>query len=702
MRCRITLLLIAASAAPLASQNPPRDTLRAIPLDTVRVTITRSALTADRTPAAVSALGRGDVQGTRLGIGLDESLAVVPGVSVNNRYNFALGPRIAIRGFGSRTAFGVRGIRVIADGIPLTMPDGQTNLNNLDLGSAGVVEILRGPASALWGNAAGGVVLVRSEAAPAQFATEARAIVGDMGHGSDDLTNLRKFQLKLGGTQGPLQFLANASNLDVGGYRSHAQGRVRLLNTKARWALDDLSALTAVFSAADFPIAQNPGSLPIDSARRKPQMAWPANVRTQSGEATRQLQAGLSYERSIGSGQLDIAVHGLDRSLENPLPFAYIQLDRRAGGVRAAYAGSALHGPHVIRFTAGTDFEAQSDERREFDNANGSPGTSRRRDQTDGVTALGPFAQASVDFSQHFATTAGVRYDRVRFSTTDKFLGDGTNDSGERNLSASSWFAGLTLSPASRFTGYANVATTFQTPTTTEIINTPPAAGQPCCPAGFNTALEPQRATSFEAGARARLHARVALEASAYTMDVRNALVPFEVSSAPGRTFFRNAAKTRHRGLEFALHARSGAHQATAAYTYSHFTFVDDGNSATSFEGNQVPGVAPHHLHVRTRSALPLSLVLELELDHTSSYHPDDANTAPENPAANIADVRLSFSRRLGSVRAEPFLAIQNLTNETYFSSVVVNAAGGRYYEPAPRRNIYLGLTLATGGWAAR
>jgi iron complex outermembrane receptor protein len=350
----------------------------------------------------------------------------------------------------------------------------------------------------------------------------------------------------------------------------------------------------------------------------------------------------------------------------------------------------------------GADVETQSDERREFDNAMGAPGSMRRRDQTDRVTSLGPFAQASLAVSDRIDFTGGLRYDRVSFSTTDQFLGDGTDDSGERDLSAISWFTGVTFVPADRFTTYANAATSFQTPTTTEIINTPPAPGQPCCPAGFNDDLEPQRATSFELGLRARLHDAVALEATGYTMDVRNSLVPFEVASAPGRVFFRNAAKTRHRGVELAAHAHTGAHRATVAYTYSNFTFVDDGSAATSFEGNRVPGIAPHRFHVRTRSELPYSAALELELDHTASYPPDDANVAPENPAVTLFDMRLSLAQRVGRMRAEPFIAVQNVTDERYFSSVVVNAAGGRYYEPAPRRNIYIGLTLGTGAWATR
>jgi iron complex outermembrane receptor protein len=247
---------------------------------------------------------------------------------------------------------------------------------------------------------------------------------------------------------------------------------------------------------------------------------------------------------------------------------------------------------------------------------------------------------------------------------------------------------------------FANVATSFQTPTTTELINAPPAPGEECCPGGFNVDLEPQRATSFEAGMRARIGARMDLQASAFTMDVTDAIVA--LASIDGRDFFRNAAETRHRGIELAVAASAGPVQGSAAWTWSDFTFVDDGDPDESFEGNQMPGVSPHHLHLRGSVRLPLHARIEMDLDHAAEYPTNDANSGPGNPAATVLDLRLSLRHTFGGLAVEPFLALQNLTDETYFSSVVVNQVAGRYYEPAPGRNVYFGVTIGTGGWGTR
>jgi iron complex outermembrane receptor protein len=702
LACIAGLFASGPAAAPLGAQTADRDTLRVVEVEGIDVRVTRGTLAPERAPAAVSAVTGATIQGARATLGLDESLAGVPGVLINNRQNFSLGQRIAIRGFGTRTAFGVRGVRVLADGIPLTMPDGQTNLNNLDLASAGRIEVLRGPASALWGNAAGGVISVTTEAAPeATFAAQLRATTGDMGLGAGELGNLRKASVKAGGRSGPASFVASASRTDVAGFRAHSRGEVSQFNSVVRWTPDAASRVSLVLSAVDMPVAQNPGSVPLDTATSRPRAAWPANERTGSGETTRQVQAGLSGSRAVGDGRLDVAIHGLARSLENPLPFGVIDLGRRAGGVRAVYAGEHGLGAWPASVSVGADVEVQLDERREFNNDNGRPGTQLRRDQRDRVRAVGPFVQASVTPVPAIAATLGTRHDRVRFHTADKFLEDGRDDSGARTLAATSWFTGLAARPGEgAVTIYANVATSFQTPTTTELINAPPSPGETCCPGGFNANIQPQRALSLEVGVRGVVGGAVAIDVAAYTMDVRDAIVPFQIPQVDGRTFFRNAARTRHRGLEVGAGlARPGPWTLEAAWTWSRFIFIDDGTATNASAGNRFPGVPPHRVHLRAGRRVGV-LRIEADLDRASRFFVDDANTA-SNQAATVLDLRLTIDRAVGPVGARPFAALQNATDTRYNGSVVVNAAAGRFYEPSPGRSLVLGLTLGTRGWTA-
>jgi iron complex outermembrane receptor protein len=312
---------------------------------------------------------------------------------------------------------------------------------------------------------------------------------------------------------------------------------------------------------------------------------------------------------------------------------------------------------------------------------------------------VAPFLQATLTLDQAWDISAGARYDLVAFDTDDNFLADGRDDSGSRTLSALSSFAGLAYAPRPGFTIFTNFATTFQTPTTTELINAPPAPGQPCCPGGFNPDLEPQTARGFEIGGRAPL-GPLALEAAVFRIRVTNTLIPFQVADVEAREFFRNAGESRHQGVELGARALLGSVRATAAYTYSDFTFVDDGDTAAANEGNQLPGVPPHRLFGGLRVSPLARLTLDAEVEHTSGYFASDANTAGDrNPAATVMDLRARYRFAIGNLSVAPFLAVNNVTDELYNASVVVNAFGGRYYEPAPGRNFYLGATLGSLDW---
>jgi iron complex outermembrane recepter protein len=671
---RVCIFLILA-ASPIHAQQ---DTT-VVPIPRLEVTVTRIAEPLARVPAAVSVVNQTDIQRAQPGIGLEEALAHVPGLIVNNRYNFALGTRISIRGYGARAAFGIRGIRVLTDGVPLTMPDGQANLNNVDLTSTGRIEVLRGAASMLYGNAAGGVVAFESEVPRPGFGVQARLIAG-----SDDLLRMNA---KLGGGSERTRYLINFARLDAEGFRRHSAVEQNNLNARIRHEFENQSYLALTLNAADAPTALNPGSLPIDSARDKPEMAWPRNAATFSGESARQIQLGLEHGRTIGPVKLNAVGYALTRSLDNPLPFAYIMLERNAGGLRSSLQSQF----GIVALSGGVDVELQSDDREETNNLNGQPGSARTRDQTDRIVNIGPYLRASIDINSAVTGTAGIRYDRTHFETSDRFLTDGRDDSGDRVMSAVSPMVGATLRLSENVSAYASVSTAFQTPTTTELINNPTGTG-------FN-ALDPQRSVSYEAGVRGS-KGRVAGEVTAYHSRVRDALVPFQLTNGDGREFFRNAGRTKQQGVEAAAQIRLTRDLRVAtSYTFSDFTFIDDGLPNADFEGNELPGVPPHHATARVTWS-NRALHVELEAEHTSSYYSADNNAdTSQNPSATVFDLRLAGVPRIGSTRFEPFIGLNNLFDERYFSSVVINAAGARYFEPAPGRNVYIGLSVSTGSW---
>ncbi len=668
-------------------------------LPPLEATVARGLLPLNALPMATSSLDRRAIRQGRATVGLDEALSTVPGVEVDNRYNAALGSRITMRGFGARSAFGVRGIRILVDGIPQTLPDGQTTLTNVDLGSAGHIQVLRGPSSVLYGNAAGGVIDIETEEPEAARLAEARVVAGDQG--TRNPANLWKLQATVGGRGERSRYVAALSHMSSGGFREHSAARRDALNVKLRFAPDDASQLMFVANVADLPLAQNPGSLPADTARLRPRAAWPANTAMGSGERSAQGQAGVRYERRAGVGVVDVTLYGLGRSVDSALPFGrFIHLRRRGGGVRATYRAELSPGGRPMTMAAGVDGDLQRDGRRETNNVGGQPGDSLFRDEVDRVAAVGTFVLGRVRALPAMELTGGVRYDATTFAVVDRRPAPGPGDSGTRTLGAFSGSAGVVVHASRGFDVYGSVATSFLTPTTTELLNAPPVAGG-TQPGGFNPDLRPQTAVSFEVGGRGQLSNRVTGQLAVYTMDVHDALVSYQLASLPGRDFYRNAGRSRRRGVELGLHVQAGRGVTlTGAYTFSDFIFLDDGLPDRSNEGHRIPGVPANRL-TATAAWNGAGGFVALEGLASDRSFVDDANTATNPPAASHGvsatfEVRAGIHVRTRAGEVSPFVTLQNITNARYNSSVVVNAAGGRYYEPAPGRTLLFGASMTS------
>lgn len=670
------LLLLLPARAP-AQEG---DTIPEMRLDTLAVRVLRTPLPLLRAPYAVSVVAEPEAARARPGLALDEALEAVPGVQVDNRYNYALGERISIRGFGARAQFGVRGVRVLVDGVPATMPDGQTTLNHVDVAALERVEVIRGPASALYGNASGGVVRLVTAAPPAApLASEHRVVAGGNG--------LLRLQSGVGGRSGGFWYRAGASRLRYGGFREHSEADNTLLNAQLGWR-GSRDEVRLVLSGVDYE-ALNPGSLSDSLLRADRGQAFRFNLRDRTGEEGRHGQVGLTWERALGGGTLEVSGYALARSLENPIPFRFIDLRRRAGGARAALSG-ALGG---MLWTAGAEVDAQRDDRQNYRNEEGSRGA-LTLDQGERVTGAAGFAQAALPLGGRLTLLGAVRYDRFRFAADDRLPATAQNpdDSGERIMDAWSPTLGVTLAASREVSLYANVATAFETPTTTELANRPDGAG------GFNPELEPQRTLSFEVGARARLGGRAALELAAYRAAVEDALIPFEVEALQGRQFFRNAGSAVHRGVEAGarLWIRPGL-TGRLAYTWTDARFRDYAVGGEVLDGNRVPGVAPHRLDAVLSWESAAGPFAEVSAEYAAALPVDDRNRF-ESPAYTLAELRAGWEgARIGRVRATPFVGVGNLFDREYNTSVVVNAFGGRFFEPGPGRTLYAGVGVALG-----
>lgn len=683
------ILLSAAFRASGAQSDTTRPRADTAFLSPTTVTVLRTTLDLSRAPFALGVTNRDEIQRGKPGLALDEALAGIAGVQVDNRFNYALGERISIRGFGARAQFGVRGVRVLLDGIPMTLADGQTSLNNVDVASVARAEVVRGPASALHGNAAGGVIQLESDGAER---ISVRSPGGDVRTviGADGLERYHLSTQLLGGKN---SLAMSAARLSFGGYRDwndarndHASVRVARESERRELAL--------IANWVDYN-AHNPGALAqsvLDTNRR---VAVPANKNTfKTGESGRQIQIGASWRQQIGGAELELSTHGLGRRVDNPIPQRIVVIDRHAGGSRLVLSGAPRVGGGGVRLSAGTEHQWQSDRRQNFVNVNGGRGADTL-DQNERVENRAFFTQAALDIAPDWLLMFGVRYDRIRFEAFDRLIAPGNpNDSGDRTMSAASPSIGLSWSATPLVTFYSNYSTSFETPTTSELANQESGAG------GLNPTLEPQRTRSVEAGINGRVRLpglAGSYQLAAYDARVRDALIPFEVATLPGRQYFRNAGSTKNKGIESAASlVLPWRLSLRAAFTYTDTRFdqyaATTGTTTTTFDGKRVPGVARNRADA-TLSYQPAKFFFDVETRASSAIPVNDANSA-HSPSYVVHSLRAGLRElRAGALEFAPHVGVLNLFDRDYNTSVVVNAFGSRYYEPGPPRSLYGGVT---------
>jgi iron complex outermembrane receptor protein len=690
MRFTCALALVAAAFHSTAAQTDTsrqrRDTVFLAP---TTVTVVRTTMDLREAPYAIGVTTRDEIQRGKPGLALDEALAGIAGVQVDNRFNYALGERISIRGFGARAQFGVRGVRVILDGIPMTLADGQTSLNNVDVAEVARAEVVRGPASAMHGNAAGGVI---------QLTTDDPLEVREGGRGSVSTEfgehGLLRTQLGVGARGLMTDYALTVSRVRYDGYRGWNAARNDRVNFRATDAYEDDEELAITFNWVDYD-AQNPGGLSNALLAADRDQAFANNVRFRTGEQGKQGQLGLTWDEPTRAGRLNVSLHGLKRRIDNPIPQRIVAIDRAAGGARASLSGSPAMGTGWLRLSGGAEWQMQRDDRLNYVNLDGERGADTL-DQLERVNNLATFAQAHVRVLPRLSILLGGRYDHIRFDAEDRLIGTGNpDDSGERTMSAVSPSIGLTLNVTPLLDLYSNFSTAFETPTTSELANQESGAG------GLNSDLDPQRTRSVEAGLNGRVRfggVAGSYQIAAYDARVTDALIPFEIASLPGRQYFRNAGSTTHRGIETATSlVLPGAFTLRASFTHTDARFDDyavtSGGTTTVFDGNRVPGVAANRADA-TLSFQPRRIFIDWDTRASSAIPVNDANTE-RSPSYVTHGVRVGAREiRAGALRFDPHLGVMNLFDAEYNTSVVVNAFGGRFYEPGPPRSVHGGLTL--------
>lgn len=700
------IALFTLTAPGLSAQASPVDSARADSaaqrLGAVRVEVTRSGLDLDRIAWSVGAQTSADLRRAQPTLGIDEALNNIPGVVVSNRYNYAVDQRLSIRGAGSRANFGLRGVKVLIDGVPQSLPDGQGQLTNLDLASVSRVEVLRGSASSLYGNGSGGVLAFTTDlTAPDRLGVSLRTLGGSFG--------TAKNQVRIAGREGNTVGALFASRTTLDGSRRWSSADVRQLTGAIDHALGTRTTLSLRAGTTEMPHSLNPGALTLAEYEADRDSAAANNIRRGAGKEVSQRFASLRARREIDGGEVSVAVYGQRRLLANPIaappPGApppldagtLIALDRRVTGMRVD-ATRELARRWRPRISGGFDLQRAFDVRRNVRTTGGrvvNPSDTLLVHQDETQVSVAPFAQVQVQPTGALTLGAGARWDRLRFDVVDRFTGDAGDESGARDLTAVTGHVGAVWRMAAAFAPYANVSTAFDSPTSTELAAREDGQG------GFNPTLDPQRTRTVELGARGRGGPRGALsyELVLFEADSRDAIIQY--GEVGGRAFFRNAGRTRSRGVELGLAAAVAAWlDLRAAYTHADYKFVDyriptgTPGVADTLDGNFMAGVPVNVLRLGARTAWRGA---SLDIDHTlqSGLWGDDRNTVRvDGWGAGQLNVRLGWAGTVGAWRLAPFVSVQNALDTDYVGAITLNGAGGRVYEPAPLRHWFIGLEV--------
>ena len=659
-------------------------------VETVVVSATRTARDPLEVPASIDTIGAERLRDGQLQVNLSETLPALPGVVANNRQNFAQDLQVSIRGFGARSTFGIRGVRVIVDGIPATLPDGQGQLSHIDLGSAARIEVLRGPFSVLYGNSSGGVIDVTTQSPSSVPFVDATVTAG-----SDDTSRIAG--LASGGA-GAFGYTVSANRFETDGYRDHSHAVRKVANAKIRWQIGSATTLTFVANVLDMPDTQDPLGLTRDQFESAPRSVAAPALTFDTRKSVDQAQAGVTLDHALGASAVRLTAYGGSRGTQQfqaiPVapqlapthPGGVIDLERAYSGFDARWTWDGRLARSPFSLVVGASGDGLEEDRRGFRNFVGDllgVQGELRRDETNRVTETGLYAQGEWDPMPMLRLLAGVRASRVAFRSNDHFIGSNNpDDSGSVSHRATTPVAGILWRVLPSMSLYASASRGFETPTTNEIAYRRGGATGP------NLDLLPAKSDHAELGAKWSDATGWRANAAAFRIDTDDEIVVD--TNVGGRSTFRNAAKTRRDGIELQAAREWTAFGLSASFTQLRARYRE----GFEFSGRRIPGIPERTAYAEARWRPGAAFEVALEGRHSGAIAVNDANS-DSAPGYAVASLRLASRLSLGTWTARPFVRVDNLFDRRYAGSVIVNEGNSRFFEPAPGRTWLAGVTLA-------
>ena len=677
-------------------------------LETIEIRSATGGATLQALPTSATVLDGEQVRDRQMQVNLSESLGGVPGLQIKNRQNYAQDLQLSVRGYGARSTFGVRGVRIYVDGIPATMPDGQGSLSHIDISSLERVEVLRGPYSALYGNSAGGVVSMFTET------PEGKPFVdGGVSFGSD---GQKRFAAKAGGqTAQGLSYLVSASRFMTDGYRDHSAADRNVANAKLSTAIGDDARLTITANTMKSD-AQDPQGLTWDKYLANPRQSSGVAEDFNTRKSLEQTQVGATYERRLNANHsVALTAYAGHRSMEqyqsiplkNPAGTVNIQenakhsggvidMSREYAGLDARWTGKFNDSLIPVTVTAGLALDYVQEDRQGYKNYVGdvnSPSAigvkgELKRDEKNTITNTDPYVQASWKLAPTWTLDTGLRYSRVKFKVDDNFIKTGNpDDSGSTKHNKLLPVVALSHQLTANDTVYGSVGRGFETPTLAEMSYSANSSG-------MNTALQPSVSTQFELGYRQRLTGDVKGMWSAAVFHSSTTDEIVTDSSSGGRTVYKNAGKTRRVGAELQADIKlSRQWDVQAGYTYLDAQFRAGDNA-----GKMLPGLSKHSAFVGVNFHPTPEWRVGLSAQHASKVFVNEANKVASGrasaPSYTVAAASVGYTKQLGDWTLNAFARVDNLFDRQYVGSVIVGDSNSRFFEGAPGRTWSTGVNV--------